>query len=219
MGHGCHFNWVIAYYIFKYALRSLPEPIMTAVGCHWLRWGESCVLRCEGWGSFYLLSALSFNHCSQQNERLSSASQHPTPEHPAEDSLHGPEEGRGRTSPGERHTHTRTESKDKHQRSGKWEEWSKCGWLPEDHCSCTKSGAVRLTLIRAVSERDWGAPEKRSDVKSSSQLDRQEWEPQELLWQRIKVCTEEKCFWLTGIGQVLQRKEENRKQDSYLCAL
>lgn len=40
----------------------------------------------RGGGVLHLLCALPFNLCSQQNERLSRATQHPRLQHPADDS-------------------------------------------------------------------------------------------------------------------------------------
>lgn len=91
MGHGCHFNWDVDYCIFKYVLHwaALANHGSGALPLAELS-GEPCTVLWAGGGergpALYLLCALPFNLCSQQNEWMNRAAQHPRLQHPADDS-------------------------------------------------------------------------------------------------------------------------------------
>lgn len=224
MGHGCHFNWDVDYCIFKYVLHwaALANHGSGALPLAELS-GEPCTVLWAGGGergpALYLLCALPFNLCSQQNEWMNRAAQHPRLQHPADDSA--PKEGggekknkcwreKGRSTVGER---LKGEEKHRRSKSGKWKELSKHGCLPEDLCSCTKSGAVRPTLSKAVSERGEGAEEKKKWFEEliSSLWTSKDGDPESLSvsWSNF---TQEKCLWIPGLSLPLQRSEENRQK-------
>lgn len=188
-------------------IETLHIQVCVALGCISQSWmpcaaigwaterAEYCAVR-GGGGALYLLCALPFNLCSQQNEWLSRATQHPRLQHPADDSAprrRGREKKKCRTEKGRCTDEKRLKGEEEHRRSKswKWKELSKHHCLPEDHCSCTKSGAVRPTLSKAVSERGKGAGGEKEVIWRADliNLDKQGWEPQEPLCRQIKLHT------------------------------
>lgn len=152
----------------------LHQPIKNTAYRHWLSSGESRALCCEGWGEggLNLLCALPFNLCSQQNERLSGAAQRPRLRHPADDSApwrrrrERSRRWRERGSPADEE---RLRGGEVHSgsESGKWRELSKQRGLSEEHCSCTKSGAVRQTPSAERWVEEAGEQRRRkSDLRS-----------------------------------------------------
>lgn len=102
------------------------------------------------------------------------------------------------------------------RKSGKWRELSKQRCLPKDHCSCTKSGAVRPTLSEAVSERGKGAEEKKKWFEEliSSLWTSRDGNPGSLSVSRSNF-TQKKCLQITGLNLLLYSSEENVQNKSY----
>lgn len=162
---------------------------MNTVHCHWLSSEESRALCCEGkWGEqggLYLLCALPFNLCSQQNECLIRATRHPRIQHPADDSAPW-RRGRGEKNKCWRdkdkstdEERVREEETHGRSKSGKWRELCKHRCLSKDHCSCTKSGAVKPTPQQSS---EWERQRSRGGKKVIWRadpiiLDEQGWEP------------------------------------------
>lgn len=216
MGHGCHFNWDVDYCIFKYVLHSaaLANHEGSALPLAELRREPCTVLWGAGRGGLPISSALS--HSTSVVSRTSGwAEQH---------SIHGYSilqmtllhrgEGGGkkRTSAARE---KRIEPRMKRDWNGRkstgvrvGNERSKHRCLPEDHCSCTKSGAVRPTLSKAVSERSEGTDGEKVWELITSLWTSRDGNPGSFSGSRSNF-TQKKCLRFPSLNLTHKRSEEN----------
>ena len=221
MGHGCHFNWDVDYCIFKYVLHSaaLANHEGSALPLAELRREPCTVLWGAGGGGLPISSALS--HSTSVVSRTSGwAEQH---------SIHGYSilqmtllhrgEGGGkkRTSAARE---KRIEPRMKRDWNGRkstgvrvGNERSKHRCLPEDHCSCTKSGAVRPTLSKAVSERSEGTDGEKVWELITSLWTSRDGNPGSFSGSRSNF-TQKKCLRFPSLNLTHKRSEENSQNKS-----